>query len=195
MINYAFNDKLVQFHKNNFTFHIVGDININVTPNEQFNSNSTNYLNMLRSNFAFPVINKATHVTDTSKSNIDHIITNDISNLIYPCIFVCDLTDHPVGCLVKGLTPNRKKNNCISSGDMKNFDADEFQNDVQNSLDYVLKDIQELNNSNRESIFSDVVKVFNDCIDMHAPLKKASHRRCKLIKKPWITKGIFVSIR
>ena len=55
---------------------------------------------MLHSNFAFPVTNKATRVTDISKSTIDHIITNDISNLIYPCIFLCDLTDHyPVGCL------------------------------------------------------------------------------------------------
>ena len=59
---------------------------------------------------------------------------------------------------------------------MKNFDADEFQNDVQISLDYVLKEKQELNNANLESILSDIVKAFNDCIDMHAPLKKASRR-------------------
>ena len=78
---------------------------------------------------------------------------------------------------------------------MKNFNADKFQNDVQNSLDYVLKEIQELYNSNLESIFSDVVKVFNDCIDRHAPFKKALRRRCKLIKKPWVTKDIFVSTR
>ena len=110
---------------------------------------------MLRSNFAFPVINKAARVTDTSKSTIDHIITNDISNLIYPYIFLYDLTDHyPVGCLVKGFIPkSQKKNNCISYRDMKNFDADEFQNDVQNSLDYVLKEIDELNKSNLGSIY------------------------------------------
>ena len=56
---------------------------------------------------------------------------------------------------------------------MKNFDADEFQNDVQNSLDYVLKEIKEPNNLTLDSIFFDAVKVFNDCIDMHAPLKKS----------------------
>ena len=50
----AFNGKLVQLIKNNFTFYIVGDINIIVTRNEQFNSNSTNYLKMPHSNFAFP---------------------------------------------------------------------------------------------------------------------------------------------
>ena len=76
-----------------------------------------------------------------------------------------------------------KKQNSISYTDMKNFDADEFQNDVQNSLDYVLKEIEELNNSNLDSIIFDAVKVFNDCIDMHL-LKKVSRRRCKLIKKP-----------
>ena len=187
----ALNNKLVQVSKSNFIFYVVGDININVTLNEQFKSNSTNSLNMLRNNFAFAVINKATRVTDTSKSTIEYIVTNDISNLIY----LCDLTDHyPVGCLVKSLTANRKKNNCISYRDIKNFDADDFQNDVENSLDYVLKKKLELNNSNLESIFSDVVKAFNDCVDMHAPLKIALRRRCKLIKKPWITKHIFESI-
>ena len=30
---------------------------------------------------------------------------------------------------------------------------------------------------------------------MHAPLTKASRKKRKLINKPWITKGILVSIR
>ena len=32
-------------------------------------------------------------------------------------------------------------------------------------------------------------------IDKHAPLKRLSRKQQKLVKKPWITKGILTSIR
>ena len=40
--------------------------------------------------------------------------------------------------------------------------------------------------------FIDVVKVN---IDKHAPLKKATRKQRKLMNKPWITKGILISIK
>ena len=38
------------------------------------------------------------------------------------------------------------------------------------------------------------VRAVTSCIDRHAPLTLASRRKRKLIKKPWITKGIFTTI-
>ena len=54
----------------------MGDININVNNTSNTNSKDFDaYLNMLTSNGAFLLIDKPTRVTNTTSSNIDHIIT------------------------------------------------------------------------------------------------------------------------
>ena len=56
---------------------------------------------MLTSNGAFLLFDKPTRVTYTSSSIIDHIITNDNINILYPCIIRSGLTNHfPVACFV-----------------------------------------------------------------------------------------------
>ena len=52
------------------------------------------YLNMISSNGAFLPIDKHTRVIGNSRSIIDHVITNDISNTIFPCVFLSDISDH-----------------------------------------------------------------------------------------------------
>ena len=75
-------------------YYIVGDININVNNTSNTNSKvSEAYLNMLTSNGAFLLIDKPTRVTNTSSSNMDHIITKDNNNILYPCVFLSGLTD------------------------------------------------------------------------------------------------------
>ena len=82
----AFNDKLSKLNPKH-KYYIVGDIKINVNNTSNTNSkNSDAYLNMLTSNGAFLFIDKPTRVTNTSSSNIDHIITNDNKNVLYLCI-------------------------------------------------------------------------------------------------------------
>ena len=42
-----------------------------------------------------------TRVSGESKTTIDHVITNDIHNVIYPCVFLSDISEHlPVACLM-----------------------------------------------------------------------------------------------
>ena len=43
-------------------------------------------------------------------------------------------------------------------------------------------------------IFTDFVALVQSCITKHAPLVPASRKKRKLIQKPWIIKGILVSI-
>ena len=52
------------------------------------------YLNMISSNGAFLPIDKHTRVIGNSSSIIDHAITNDISNTIFPYVFISDISDH-----------------------------------------------------------------------------------------------------
>ena len=46
-----------------------------------------------------------------------------------------------------------------------------------------------------EKSFSNFIKLVTSTINTHAPLIKASRRKRKLMNRPWITKGILVSIQ
>ena len=47
--------------------------------------------------------------------------------------------------------------------------------------------------------FNDVFEIFvtaiSDTIEKHAPLTRLSRKQARLAKKPWITKGIFISVK
>ena len=87
----ALNDKLIQLGKHKY--YIVGDFNINIDDkNRSVNSNM--YLNMILNNGVFLPIDKHTRVTGNFRSIIDHVTTNDISNTIFPCVFLSDISDH-----------------------------------------------------------------------------------------------------
>ena len=76
-------------------YYIIGDFNIDVNTSDVAN-NSVQFLNMLSSNEAFSLIDKPTRVTGNSSRTIfvDHILTNDTSNIIPSCIFLSDISDH-----------------------------------------------------------------------------------------------------
>ena len=61
-------------------------------------------------------------------------------------------------------------------------------NNFQHSLSF--------NYSNKvEKLFSNFIELVTTTINTLAPLIKASRKKRKLMNKPWITKGILVSIR
>ena len=60
------------------------------------------YLNMISTNGAFLPIDKHTRVIGKSRSIIDYVTTNDISNTIFPCVFLSDISDHfPIAIIVE----------------------------------------------------------------------------------------------
>ena len=48
---------------------------------------------------------------------------------------------------------------------------------------------------NFNNIFDQFVNRIGEIINKHAPLRRVSRKHQKLARKPWITKGIFISIR
>ena len=52
-----------------------------------------------------------------------------------------------------------------------------------------------INPNNFNMIFNDFIKTAKTAIDNHAPLKKLSGRQRKLKLKPWITRGLLISIK
>ena len=104
----VFDDKLIKLGKHKY--HIVSDFNRNIDDkNRSVYSNM--YLNMILSNGAFLPIDKHTRVISKSRSIIDHVITNDISDKIFSCVFI---TDHfPIAIIVE--RKNIKQDNIRSN--------------------------------------------------------------------------------
>ena len=74
---------------------------------------------------------------------------------------------------------------------MKNFNSETFVSDLSNNLDHFdFSDIRELS-----AAFDKFIEIIKSTINAHAPLKIASRKQRKLLSKPWLTKGIQISIR
>ena len=53
-----------------------------------------------------------------------------------------------------------------------------------------------LNNENNvNSALEQFISLFKSVVDKHAPVKRAFRKKLKLLRKPWITKGILISIK
>ena len=197
----AFNDKLSKLNPKH-RYYIVGDIIINVNNTSNTNSKDSDaYLNMLTSNGAFLLIDKPTRVTNTSSSNIDHIITNDNNNILYPCIFRSGLTDHfPVAFFVAKESRNLEKDVCRNSEqpifyrDKSRFDRNLYSDDLNVSVCKLLQSISLESSKSTNNFFMEYVRAVTSCIDQHAPFTLALPRKHKLMKKPWIIKETFTSI-
>ena len=78
---------------------------------------------------------------------------------------------------------------------MKNFNSETFVSDLSNNLDHFdfsapFSDIRELS-----AAFDKFIEIIKSTINAHASLKIASSKQHKLLSKPWLTKGIQISIR
>ena len=123
--------------------YLIGDININI-----FSINNakyaSDYVNMLASNGYFPLITLPTRVNDVSSTLIDHLITNDHRNSIFPGIIKTDLTDYyPIFCSINAFTFSNKLNQQMYKRDLLNFNAENFCEDLHKLiLNFFLKAMQ-----------------------------------------------------
>ena len=89
-----FSECLEKLTSVNSTFYILGDINININKSSLESSPAKKYTDAITSSGAVPIITLPTRVTDNSSTVIDHIITNDLSRHITPCVIRSPMTDH-----------------------------------------------------------------------------------------------------
>ena len=102
------------------------------------------------------LIDIPTRVSGESKTTADHVITNDIHKVIYPCVFLSDISDHlPVACLVasapKSSTGMPKNNNSKENymyRDTSHFDPDQFKMTLSNQFECFFRSLQ-LDTANR----------------------------------------------
>ena len=190
----ALNNKIADLDISNYNAYMLGDFNPNISMNIR-SCVSQNYLHMLASNLMCPIITKPTKVTDTSSTIIDHVITNCSSLFILRRIINRDLTDHyPVFCSINHplhTKPGKKCYHCL----MKNFNPETFVTDFSNNLDHFnfstpFSDMRELS-----AAFDNLIEIIETTINIHAPFKIASRKQRKILKKPWLIKGIQIFIR
>ena len=191
IVNHFVNDlenTLVKFD-NKTTIIIAGDMNVDLIKFE--NDNTSNYLTTLLSNQYLPYVTLPTRITDFSATCIDHIFVRFAKNhksqlnQVMSGIFYCDITDH---------LP------CFLSIKIK------LSNNLKRLLTRIFGDrnctrfIEAMGNENWDSVFttdSDWYSIFvakvKQKYESSFPLIQISRKRLK--DKPWITKGLKISIK
>ena len=145
---------------------------------------------MLENNFQ-PCIIEATRITNTNKpSLVDNIFINTLENPLSGDILEHISYDHlPNFIVIEHEHINNKAK--IKIRDTKNFDQQQFLNDLQNSG--ALQEIE--NASNCNMAYETFHSKFLQTLNKHAPIKYLNKKQTKSREKPWITFGILTSIK
>ena len=186
------NDILIALNLHHERFFVLGDMNINTSKRTNY---SKDYLNLLNSNCATNIIDVQTRVTTSSATVLDHMITNENKHQIFPAVVDYDITDHyPVMALVNNELIHKNVQPEFSRS-FANFNSDSFNNDLQKRINSFMPKILTISENNVYNIFNEFYLLMTSTIDTHAPLKKLSRKQKRLRSKPWITKGLLISIK
>ena len=185
----AMNDALHTFNLKKSNFCVLGDFNLNLFDIEKIN-NIRKYANSLISCSVKCIVNKATRISDSSKTLIDHVYVNNEQKKTLGGVALMDISDHlPTFAVIPNCKPITKLSTQVFR-EMKNFHTELYLRDLQEKYLYFNP-----NQSNIHDAFLKFITVFNETVDLHAPLKKCSRKDKKLKEKPWITKAILISIK
>ena len=138
------------------------------------------------------MINKPTRVTQTTRTLIDHIYTNiDVDSLLTGVV-LSDISDH-YGIFINANIQhiNKKKMGTNFVRDLKNFDLSSFLNEL--SVQLTKLPINQIDAIDTQ--FNNFVSVFNDAVNTHASLRKATRKEKRLQSKPWLTAALLKSIK
>ena len=167
-----------KFNRNECTYYICVDINIDLKKNS---SEILNYKNTLYSYGCKQYVSNNTHIVkNTPTSLLDHFYSNYEENTIFSHILLSDISDHlSIIIIIKNFRPltniSIKYRRCT-----KHFDAEKFLVDLSENI---------------YDCFEKFNKIFNSVLNIHAPLQNLSCKQKQLNGKPWLTKGILISIK
>ena len=152
----------------NRIFYLSGYFNINLDPNTSSQA-SQSLLHMLLSNHTFSLIQKPTRVTNTSKTVIDNILTNDVK-LKLPGVIKSDISDHYIiFSFSLNLTNQPLDYLPFQFRDKSNFNAESFCSQLETNLDSLNEHLINVSPENFNQLFTDFVTILKNTIEMHAP--------------------------
>ena len=184
---------LEKLSKENKTAFLLGDFNIDLLKYDKHNS-TNEFLDTLSSNYFLPLILLPTRITVSSKTLIDNIFTNKISQDVISGNISASISDHlPQFSIIADIFSNKPfpKSNVFerdwSNFDQQNFVLDFFSIDWKHNLNLENKDIN--------GSFTSFLDTMNQILDRYAPYKKLSKYQLKFKNKPWLSKGLQKSIQ
>ena len=148
---------------------------------------------MLASSGLFQLITKPTRVTDTSASLIDHIFASSLSNPVCPGIILNDISDHFMTyCAISSrVKPQSTEQIKYLVRDFNNLTIEGILCRLDNDMRHFAPFLNDITADN----YNFILQIVRLAIDFYAPLRQASHRQKRIQLKPWLTKGLLVSIK
>ena len=175
----------------NATFHICGDVNINLL-NPEASPQINEYTNFLWSAGAKTIITKPTRIGDSSATLLDHIYTNDLRHEVETGVLVFDISDHlPIYALCRRKMTRVEQKHCFR--DDQNLNKDLLSADLYEILYNELCDSNTVHETSQIR-YEKLISLFAYILDKHVPLKQVSHKIMKFKAKLWLTPGIIKSI-
>ena len=172
-------------------FYVLGDFNIDLIKIKSNNRIKT-YADDLIGSAVKCLINQPTRVSKNSKSLLDHIYSNNLNNQLMPGIAISDISDHyPVFALIPCVKHFKNNARQVWKRDMKNFKAEHFIEDLNQTLNASLSSFD----STIHNQFEQFINSFTSVINKHAPLKLATRKERKLKTKPWLSSSLLCSIK
>ena len=189
--NYISNTISSKIKKEKKAVIITGDFNITLL-NTDSDDYTSDFLNLLLSNFYQPHILQPTRITNINKPTlIDNIFLNSIEFDTTSGNLTTPISDHlPNFIFCHNVNVKGKK---VSRGfyrDFKTFNPDEYVFDLHNAA--LEENILSVEGANEQ--YNTLHELLTNNIQKHAPLKPISRKMHKQRQKPWITKGILKSI-
>jgi hypothetical protein len=146
----------------------------------------------LMSSFGFkPLIMQPTRVTSTTATVIDNIFVNDIEARSIGGNITTSITDHfPQFTFLNIFDKIKPRKRAQYGRSYKNFDQTTFDKRLR-SLNW--QDMFE--GRDTDYCTSSLIDSVNKILDDLAPIKKLTKKEQNLLKRPWITKGLLISIK
>ena len=175
----------------NKTCAIMGDFNINLI-NYASHTPTSDFYDLFSSYGFRPLILQPTRVTSTTATLIDNIFINDMTCNSYGGNLTSSISDHFLQFSQIDLFNSEKVTPFVKySRNFRDFDKRKFSNELS-KIDWSSIVTNNLGTNNSYQLFYD--KIIN-LLDEMAPYRKLTKKEIRLDQRPWITKGILVSMR
>ena len=176
---------------------LCGDTNINTGP-ENTKAIAKDYKSLIMSYGCINLINKYTRKeTDingqTSKTIIDHILTNVNANQIKSGVLYYHISDHlPVFSVLNLYVERQRHHPRLEKRIYSNAGKSKFINLMEKSVHKFLNSPNIL--TNPEITLHDFIAEVKSIENKAFPLHKISRKKARLFRKPWMTSGILKSM-
>ena len=176
------NKSLIKLNKENKEVYVTGDFNIDLLKYET-NTKYREFYNLMTSNGFLPLIIQPTRITETTKSLIDNIYTNEYMNDNESGNILLEIADHLIQFVSVQKHTTKLTKDTYYKRNHTNWNEEHFIDDlsIQN---------WEFNSEDPDLRYNDLIMRYESCVNRHLPLKKMNKKEIKMKSKPWITSTI-----